>query len=169
MVAFTEYSKDMTPFQVLKLISQLNNIFDAVVKKHGAQKLNVVGDGFLALCGAPNEMSREESARRLTNVALEFLAAVHNGRFEEPMELGGEGTGTTIDYDTEQPSFSRVHVSFSQGNKIRAIQVKDRAPIRIRAGIATGDVVAVVMGNPPQVRARADSYLALPHFADRDV
>jgi class 3 adenylate cyclase/CheY-like chemotaxis protein len=67
---FTSLSAKMSPN---KLVDELNDIFksfDAIVSKHGLEKLKTIGDSYMAACGLPKENS--DHALKVILAAIEM-------------------------------------------------------------------------------------------------
>lgn len=57
-VNFTGISEQMSPKDLVKEIHENFTAFDAIIEKHGLEKIKTIGDAYLAVCGLPieNEM-----------------------------------------------------------------------------------------------------------------
>ena len=44
------------------------NKFDAIMEKHGIEKIKIIGDAYLAVCGLPNEV--DDHAQRVLKAAI---------------------------------------------------------------------------------------------------
>jgi guanylate cyclase len=103
IVGFTPWARTMPPDRVVDLLDSLFTSFDAMVERHGLEKIKTIGDAYMAVAGAPE--ARPDHA----------IAAVEFGRAV-----------------------------------IRAVEgIRDQtdASLQVRIGIASGPVVAGVIGD----------------------
>ncbi|MBS1537712.1 MAG: tetratricopeptide repeat protein [Bacteroidetes bacterium] len=70
IAGFTPISADMPAFMVVRFLNFLFKEFDRIIKKHGCEKIKTIGDGYMAIAGAPDKC--EDHAERITAVALEM-------------------------------------------------------------------------------------------------
>ena len=71
---FTPMSADMPAYIVVRFLNHLFSKFDYIMKKHGCEKIKTIGDGYMAVAGAPQECA--DHAERITSAALEMLNAL---------------------------------------------------------------------------------------------
>jgi adenylate cyclase len=72
VVNFTELSATMSP---TVLVSQIHHNFtaiDAIIERHGLEKIKTIGDAYLAVCGLPHETA--DHAVRVVRAALDIAA-----------------------------------------------------------------------------------------------
>ncbi len=74
IVGFTPIAARMPAKAVLAFLNYVFGEFDRVMKKHGVQKIKTIGDGYMAVSGAPVECS--DHAERLARAALELMADI---------------------------------------------------------------------------------------------
>ncbi len=74
IVGFTPIAARMPAKAVLAFLNYVFGEFDRVMKKHGVQKIKTMGDGYMAVSGAPVECS--DHAERLASAALELMADI---------------------------------------------------------------------------------------------
>ncbi len=67
---FTPISADMPAIIVVRFLNYVFGEFDRVMKKHGCEKIKTMGDGYMAVAGAPIEC--EDHAERLVAAAIEI-------------------------------------------------------------------------------------------------
>jgi adenylate cyclase len=81
-VNFTGLSEQMSAQELVQEIHKNFTAFDAIMEKHGIEKIKTIGDAYLAVCGLPQET--EHHAKRLVQAALEIQAymAQSNGKFK---------------------------------------------------------------------------------------
>ncbi len=81
-VNFTGISESLTPTELVEEIHQNFTAFDAIMEKHGIEKIKTIGDAYLAVCGLPNEVA--DHAQRITKAALEIQAFMltNGGKFQ---------------------------------------------------------------------------------------
>lgn len=92
IVGFTRLSQNITPESAIHLISFIFGHFDDIMQRNGCMRVKTIGDGYLAICGAPSRY--EDHAERMARAALEILDDV-----DFPSELAGmlpQGTSLGI-------------------------------------------------------------------------
>ena len=72
---FTEIMADVSATEMINLINELIDAFDEAAERHGVERINTVGDVYLAVCGLP--IPRLDHAKRATAFALEMLNIVN--------------------------------------------------------------------------------------------
>jgi atrial natriuretic peptide receptor A len=104
IVGFTSLAGQMRPIQVMKMLNELYTEFDKLVEKHHLYKVETIGDAYMVVGGAPDNISAPLAAERVAAFALDAV------------------------------------------NFVRDFKTQDGDQIFIRAGIASGPVVAGVVG-----------------------
>ncbi len=81
-VNFTGISEQMSPSDLVQEIHQNFKTFDAIMEKHGIEKIKTIGDAYLAVCGLPNEVA--DHAKRIIEAALDIqeFMEINNGKFQ---------------------------------------------------------------------------------------
>ncbi len=74
IAGFTPISADMPAIVVVRFLNYVFGEFDRIIKKHGCEKIKTIGDGYMAVCGAPVECS--DHAERLASAALEMQQTI---------------------------------------------------------------------------------------------
>lgn len=69
-VNFTGLSEQMTPKELVLEIHRNFTAFDAIIEKHGLEKIKTIGDAYMAVCGLPNEVN--DHAQRVVKAAFEI-------------------------------------------------------------------------------------------------
>jgi class 3 adenylate cyclase len=72
---FTEIMADVSATEMISLINELIDAFDEAAERHGVERINTVGDVYLAVCGLP--IPRLDHAKRSAALALEMVAIVN--------------------------------------------------------------------------------------------
>lgn len=88
IVNFTPISARFGPREVVDMLNDLFTRFDELVDKHGVEKIQVAGDGYMAAAGVPTP--RPDHAAVLVRLAMDMLDCVKNGNFLEgkhPIEI----------------------------------------------------------------------------------
>jgi guanylate cyclase len=70
VVDFTPISARLTPTELVDLLNQVFSHFDALVEKHGVEKIKTIGDCYMVASGVPRP--RADHAHVLTQLALEM-------------------------------------------------------------------------------------------------
>ena len=73
VVGFTAWSSSVAPEQVFAYLCALFGAFDKLGARHGAYKMETVGDSYMAVCGLPDPDCQH--AERAADFALALLAA----------------------------------------------------------------------------------------------
>jgi guanylate cyclase len=74
VVDFTPLAQRLPPAEVVGILDQLFSHFDALVERHGLEKIKTIGDCYMAAAGVPNP--RSDHARRAALLALDMRDAV---------------------------------------------------------------------------------------------
>ncbi|HJS27121.1 MAG TPA: adenylate/guanylate cyclase domain-containing protein [Actinomycetota bacterium] len=74
VVDFTPLSERLPPTQVVGILDQLFSRFDALVERHGLEKVKTIGDCYMASSGVPDPSP--DHARRAALLALDMREAV---------------------------------------------------------------------------------------------
>ena len=80
IVGFTPWAQRTPPDEVVDLLDGLFTTFDALVARHGLEKIKTIGDAYMAVAGAPQ--ARDDHAV----AAIEFAAGADRS--------GRDGTAT---------------------------------------------------------------------------
>jgi len=95
LVGFTEHAGTVPPERLVEELNLVFSRFDALVDEHGAEKIKTLGDGYLAVGGAPNRSTdhvvaicnlglamRDEMATINAHLGTEFelRVGIHTGR-----------------------------------------------------------------------------------------
>ncbi|MBS1538439.1 MAG: tetratricopeptide repeat protein [Bacteroidetes bacterium] len=70
IAGFTPISAGMPAYVVVRFLNYVFGTFDAIMKKHGCEKIKTIGDGYMAVAGAPIECA--DHAERMALAALEM-------------------------------------------------------------------------------------------------
>src|SRR5205085_194077 len=74
VVDFTPLAQRLPPAEMVGILDQLFSRFDAVVERHGLEKIKTIGDCYMAAAGVPDP--RPDHARRAALLALDMREAV---------------------------------------------------------------------------------------------
>jgi class 3 adenylate cyclase len=74
IVGFTEHSSRITPELLIAELNLIFSRFDALVEQCGAEKIKTMGDGYLAVAGAPEE--RPDHVSVVCDLGLRMQAAI---------------------------------------------------------------------------------------------
>ncbi|MBL7989602.1 MAG: tetratricopeptide repeat protein [Chlorobi bacterium] len=74
VVGFTPMTAQMPASAVLEFMNFVFAHFDAIAAKHGCERIKTIGDGYMAVCGAPVECL--DHAERIARMAMEMLVEV---------------------------------------------------------------------------------------------
>jgi class 3 adenylate cyclase len=85
IVGFTELSSRTGAPQLVALLNDLFSRFDALVEKHGAEKIKTIGDAYMACTGLPVE--RADHARVIADLALDMRQAMAGFNADHGLQL----------------------------------------------------------------------------------
>ena len=54
-VSFTQITERLSPHELVSEIDRCFRVFDAIIERHGLEKIKTIGDAYLAVCGLPTE------------------------------------------------------------------------------------------------------------------
>jgi adenylate cyclase len=74
IVDFTPLSQRLPPAEIVGILDRLFSGFDALVERHGLEKIKTVGDCYMAAAGVPDP--HPDHARRVARLALDMRDAV---------------------------------------------------------------------------------------------
>ena len=76
IAGFTERASEMAPDKLIRFLDRLYSDFDALVDKHGLEKIKVSGDSYMVVSGVPQP--RPDHVEAIADLALD-MAKVANG------------------------------------------------------------------------------------------
>ena len=76
IAGFTPLSAELGVEAVVDLLNDIHSAFDAIVERHGLEKIRTIGDGYMAASGVP--VPRPDHAHALVDAALEMQAFVRD-------------------------------------------------------------------------------------------
>lgn len=105
LVGFTTISEQTEPGILVAELNRLFTKFDIIMKKHACDRIETIGDAYLAVCGMP--VANEHHAENMLNAAIEILnyidkrkkSASHCQRIEWKIRIGihtGEVAGAVL-------------------------------------------------------------------------
>ena len=71
---FTERASDIAPDKLIRFLDRLYSDFDALVDKHGLEKIKVSGDSYMVVSGVPQP--RPDHVEALADLALDMVETV---------------------------------------------------------------------------------------------
>jgi adenylate cyclase len=74
MAGYTTWASDITPGEVVHFLNIIYTRFDAIVLRHGLEKIKTTGDSYMAVSGVP--VARPDHASALASLALDMRDAV---------------------------------------------------------------------------------------------
>jgi class 3 adenylate cyclase len=89
IVGFTPLSETLTAEEMVEWLNEVYSAFDALVQKHGVEKIRTIGDGYMVAAGVP--FPRKDHAAAITRLALDIRAY-----FEELPPVHGHATNFRI-------------------------------------------------------------------------
>jgi class 3 adenylate cyclase len=88
---FTPLASNMSPDKLVELLNSIFSLFDAIIEKHGLEKIKTMGDAYMAVGGLPIPMPGHAEAvahaaleileefPKLTNNNLQLRIGIHTG------------------------------------------------------------------------------------------
>ncbi|MBK8658483.1 MAG: tetratricopeptide repeat protein [Bacteroidetes bacterium] len=107
---FTPMTADMPAHLVVHLLNHVFCHFDQIMKKHGCEKIKTIGDGYMAVAGAPTECA--DHAERMAAAAVDMI---------QPLELPEE----IIPFIPEGKKFS-IRIGIHTGSVVAGVVGEDR-------------------------------------------
>lgn len=92
-VNFTGVSMSMSPTELVEEINTNFTAFDAIIERHGLEKIKTIGDAYLAVCGLPHESP--DHAQRVTRAALEISHYMNRPESKFQIRIG-INTGSVV-------------------------------------------------------------------------
>jgi class 3 adenylate cyclase/predicted negative regulator of RcsB-dependent stress response len=86
LVNFTRIAAIIPPRHLIYLLNTIFSNADAVMEKHGLEKIKTIGDAYMAVAGAP--VHQEDHAQRAALAAIDIIEAMNNLSVSIPAELG---------------------------------------------------------------------------------
>ncbi len=78
IAGFTERASDMAPDRLIRFLDRLYSDFDALVDKHGLEKIKITGDCYMVVSGVP--LPRPDHVEALANLALDMAETANRLR-----------------------------------------------------------------------------------------
>lgn len=85
IVGFTKLSANMSPVDLVELLSQIFTQFDQLAENNGLEKIKTIGDGYMVVGGVP--LKRIDHAKVVAKLAMEMLEALQNIAEQRKMPL----------------------------------------------------------------------------------
>lgn len=73
-MGFTQLSQQISPGELVEGLVRIFPVFDALVEKHGVEKIKTIGDAYIAVCGVP--IPRNDHGCVMANMALDMMKAM---------------------------------------------------------------------------------------------
>lgn len=70
IVGFTEHSRTVTPERLVEELNHVFSRFDALAQSHGVEKIKTIGDGYMAVAGAP--VANDAHVATMCDLAVEM-------------------------------------------------------------------------------------------------
>ena len=95
IVGFTPLSARVTAERTVELLNEIFSAFDAICDRAGVEKIRTIGDGYMAVAGAPTP--REDHAEAMMRVAISMRDYMASGPVDEPLEVRiGINSGSAV-------------------------------------------------------------------------
>jgi adenylate cyclase len=95
IVGFTQLSTDTSPTEIVALLNTIFSEFDEICDRHEIEKIRTIGDGYMAIAGAPVE--RSDHAVALARAAIEMRDYIANGHLPQSVQVRvGLNTGEVV-------------------------------------------------------------------------
>ena len=73
IVEYTSLAARLEPEQIVVMLNHVYSIYDTICQEEGVFKVETIGDGFMAVGGAPEKCEPLEAAERVARVALRMM------------------------------------------------------------------------------------------------
>ena len=95
IVGFTPLSARLSAERTVELLNEIFTAFDAICDRAGVEKVRTIGDGYMAVAGAPN--LRADHAQVMTRVAIEMREYMARRTGDEALQVRiGVNTGEAV-------------------------------------------------------------------------
>lgn len=84
LVGFTERSAQLEPQVLIGELNDLFSGFDAIMTRHGCERIKTIGDAYLAVCGMPSACS--DHALKMAQAALEMRVFLETRNQSAPLK-----------------------------------------------------------------------------------
>jgi class 3 adenylate cyclase len=74
VVGFTAFARDKSAAAVVDFLDRIFRVFDAIMKRHGLEKIKTIGDGYLAVAGLPQPQF--DHVDRAVMAGLDIVGAI---------------------------------------------------------------------------------------------
>jgi class 3 adenylate cyclase len=74
IVSYTKMSSMMTAEEVASLLNEIYGLYDELCAQHGMRRVDIIGDSYMAVAGAPEEEDRVASAVKAVRFAQAMIA-----------------------------------------------------------------------------------------------
>ncbi|MCH9673137.1 MAG: adenylate/guanylate cyclase domain-containing protein [Gammaproteobacteria bacterium] len=85
IVGFTPLSARLSATKTVELLNEVFTAFDAMCDRAGIEKVRTIGDGYMAVAGAP--LPRSDHAEAMTRVAIEMREYMASNPLDEPLQV----------------------------------------------------------------------------------
>jgi len=85
IVGFTPLSTRLSARKTVELLNRIFTDFDSICDRAGVEKIRTIGDGYMAVAGAP--VPRDDHAEVMTQVAIEMRDYMASRPVEEPLQV----------------------------------------------------------------------------------
>jgi adenylate cyclase len=87
IAGFTERASDMPPDQLIVFLDKLYGDFDALVDKHGLEKIKVSGDSYMVVSGVPHPRADHVEALAALSLDMAEVARVLKDSHGDPLPM----------------------------------------------------------------------------------
>ena len=95
IVGFTPLSTQLSAEKTVELLNHIFREFDAICDRAGVEKIRTIGDGYMAVAGAP--IKRKDHATVMTRVAIEMRDYMAASPLDQPLQIRiGLNTGEVV-------------------------------------------------------------------------
>jgi class 3 adenylate cyclase len=155
---FTQFAENLAPVDVLHFLNRLQGLQSAIVEAHGGWVNKFMGDGMLAVFGAPDRLPDHQA--RALQAALAILREVHQ---VSPLAMGiGLHSGTVVAGCVGQEprlEFTVIGDTVNVASRLEALTKVEGYPLLFSAATCEGltaDIPALPLGMR-RLRGRDDS------------
>ncbi|MEM7207923.1 MAG: adenylate/guanylate cyclase domain-containing protein [Pseudomonadota bacterium] len=85
IVGFTPLSARLSAGATVEILNQIFTAFDEICDRNGVEKIRTIGDGYMAVAGAP--VHRDDHAAAMVKVAVEMRDYMNSVTLDEPLQV----------------------------------------------------------------------------------
>ncbi len=155
LVGFTDHARRISPQELVEELNAVFSRFDNLVSAAGAAKIKTMGDGYLAVAGAPDR--RDDHAEVMCDIALGMQTAISELNRDADTNLSlriGMATGGLVAgvVGTSRFSYDLWGDTVNLASRMEALAEPGSIRVTVDVSTASGDTFVFEDGGTCQVR-----------------